>query len=296
MKRKNSMAVGLLLFAFGAHAQTISTVAGNGTGGYMGDGGAATSAELSTPIGVSTDASGNYYISDQHNNCIRKVTSSGTITTFAGSPTFGFSGDGGAATAAELYQPYRTAVDGSGNVYIIDAGNNRIRNMYFAQTNEEIVRKIDATGIISLYAGNGSMGFSGDGGAATSAEFTFPSGVALDGSGNLYIADQNNNRIRKITSTTTGIMQPYPSSNDISVFPNPNSVTFTITGSLNSTDETVSMIVLDMLGQVVYNKDVATPKGILNTQVTLPGIGSGIYFLKICSENQSTTYRVMIEK
>jgi sugar lactone lactonase YvrE len=171
----------------------ITTVAGNGTAGYTGDGDAATSAELNEPIDVALDSSGNLYIVDQYNNCIRKVTSStGIITTVAGNGTAGYSGDGGAATSAELYFRWhgRVALDASGNIYIVDNFNNRIRKV------------TAATGIITTVAGNGTLGYSGDGGAATSAEIAYPVAVALDALGNLYIADEGNNRIRLVTAST----------------------------------------------------------------------------------------------
>jgi trimeric autotransporter adhesin len=176
----------LLMSSVCLHAQIITTIAGNGLAGYGGDGAAATAAELNYPFGVAIDGSGNMYIADEFNNCIRKVDPSGVISTFAGNVTYGYSGDGGAATAAELDDSKGVAVDGSGNVYIADAGNNRIR-------------KVAPTGVISTIAGNGTAGYSGDGGAATAAELNYPNGVAVDGSGNVYIADTYNHRIRKVS-------------------------------------------------------------------------------------------------
>jgi hypothetical protein len=167
----------------------ITTVAGTGAQGYSGDGGVATSAELSSPSGVALDSSGNLYIADFGNNCIRKVTAStGIITTVAGTGVFGYSGDGGTATSAKLGNPSGVALDASGNLYIADESNR-------------LIRKVTAsTGIIITVAGGGNT--FGDGGAATSAELDNPSGVALDSSGNLYIADEGNNRIRKVTAST----------------------------------------------------------------------------------------------
>src|SRR5439155_1177468 len=169
----------------------ITTVAGNGINSFAGDGGAATSASLSSPAGVALDASGNLYIADYFNNRIRKVdAASGIITTVAGNGSFGFAGDGGAATSASLSGPAGVAVDAGGNLYIAAYSNHRIR-------------KVDAaTGIITTMAGNGNPTFAGDGGAATSASLNFPASVALDASGNLYIADPNNNRIRKVAAAT----------------------------------------------------------------------------------------------
>ena len=164
---------------------TISTVAGRGTAGFSGDSGPATSAQLYNPVGVTVAGFGNIYIADFSNHRIRKVDAFGTITTVAGTGTAGFSGDSGPATAAQLNRPRSVAADSSGNLYIVDSNNHRIR-------------RVDADGTITTVAGTGTAGFSGDSGPATSAQLDSPTGVALDGSGNLYIADSNNHRIRKV--------------------------------------------------------------------------------------------------
>ncbi|WP_026260880.1 NHL repeat-containing protein [Spirosoma luteum] len=169
----------------------ITTVAGNGTVNYGGDGGPATAASLYNPVGVAFDGTGNFYIADQQNQRIRKVATSGVITTVAGNGLFTFGGDGGVATAANLANPSGVAVDGLGNLYIADALNHRIR-------------KVATNGIITTVAGTGSYGFSGDGGAATAASLNNPVGVTVDGVGNLYIADALNHRIRKVA--TNGII------------------------------------------------------------------------------------------
>jgi sugar lactone lactonase YvrE len=161
----------------------ISTVAGNGTAGYSGDGGVATSAQLSLPEGVAVDSVGNLYIADSLNSRIRRV-SAGNITTFAGNGSSGFSGDGGPAGSAALAQPDGVTVDSAGNLYIADTENSRIRKV--------------VAGVITTVAGNGQTGYSGDGGAATSASLAFPQGLAVDSAGNLYIADTNNQRLRKV--------------------------------------------------------------------------------------------------
>src|SRR5205814_249892 len=169
----------------------IATVAGNGSFGFAGDGGAATSASITRPNGVALDASGNLYIADNVNHRIRKVDAAARIiTTVAGNGNPTFAGDGGAATSASVYVPTGVALDASGNLYIADYGNQRIR-------------KVDAaTGIITTVAGNGSPAFAGDGGAATSASVYIPTAVTLDASGNLYIADQNTQRVRKVDAAT----------------------------------------------------------------------------------------------
>jgi len=170
----------------------IETVAGlgPGTAGYGGDGGPATLAHLDGTYGVAVDSAHNIYICDYNNNRVRKVTAStGIINTIAGTGVPGYNGDGIAATSAEVYNPYGIAVDKSGNVFIGDRSNNR-------------VRKIDTQGIIHTLAGNGTGAYNGDGVAATSAELNSPLGVAVDAAGNVYIADESNDRIRKIVATT----------------------------------------------------------------------------------------------
>ena len=177
-----------------AASGVVTTIAGNGTGGYSGDTGAATSAELNQPFGVALDSAANLYIADSGNNVIRKVTAAtGVITTIAGNGTSGYSGDSGAATSAELNQPFGIALDSAANLYIADSNNN-------------VIRKVTAaTGVITTVAGNGTSGYSGDAGAATSAELNEPLGVALDSTANLYIADSNNNVIREVTAATGAI-------------------------------------------------------------------------------------------
>ncbi len=180
-----------VFFSCLAQAQIINTLAGTGTPGFSGDGGVASAAKLYHPISVAIDGIGNLYISDLMNQRIRKVNTSGIITTFAGTGTAGFSVDGLAAIAADLHDPNAITVDRHGNLYYADIGTNRIR-------------RIDAAGIITTYAGYGSPGFSGDGGSATAARLNNPYGLAVDTLGNLYIADCSNNRIRKVN--TSGII------------------------------------------------------------------------------------------
>lgn len=166
----------------------ISTIAGNGTAAFSGDGGPATSASIDLGFGVALDSSINLYFADSRNLRVRRVAAAtGVITTVAGNGSAGPGGDGGPATSASLQDgPNGVAVDSSGNLYIADTANERIR-------------RVDAiTGIITTVAGNGTYGFSGDGGPATSAALGYPTNVALDGGGNLYIADAYNHRIRRV--------------------------------------------------------------------------------------------------
>jgi len=169
-------------------AGIITTVAGNGTAGYSGDGGPATTAQLDNAHGVAVDSVGNVYIADAANNRIRKVDTAGIISTIAGSSDAGYSGDGGAAQSAQLSLPHDVEVDHNDQLYIADSGNNRIR-------------KVDATGNINTVAGTGVRGNSGDGGAATSAQLNYPLGIAVDSSGNVYIADSLNFTVRKVDAT-----------------------------------------------------------------------------------------------
>lgn len=187
--------IALTVLNFSANAQIISTYAGDApsAGTYSGDGGAATSAGLRQPAGTAIDAAGNLYIADRDNHVIRKVNTAGIISTIAGNNTSGASGDGGAATSAQLSQPVGLNFDASGNMYIADYGNHRIR-------------MINATGIISTVAGTVS-GYSGDGGAATSARLSYPTDVAFDAAGNMYISDYNYGLIRKVT--TAGIISTF---------------------------------------------------------------------------------------
>jgi hypothetical protein len=173
------------------HGQIINTAAGNGIGGFSGDGGPATSASLKAPIDVAVDNAGNLYIADYDNQRIRKVNTSGIISTFAGNGTLGFFGDGGPATSAEFYNPFGLAFDPAGNLYVADEFNYRIR-------------KISTSGIITTVAGNGVASYSGDGGPATAAEIQLGWEVATDGNGNFFISDLGAERLRKVN--TSGII------------------------------------------------------------------------------------------
>lgn len=166
----------------------VHTFAGTGIAGFGGDGGPATAAQFSAPLGVTIDPSGNIYITDRGNYRVRKINAAGIVTTVAGTGTSGFSGDGGQATNAQLLNPGSLSVDLAGNIYV-HGGDCRIR-------------KIDPSGIITTFAGTGSCAYSGDGGPATAAGIA-SNDLIQDMTGDIYISDMNNNRIRKVDGTGT---------------------------------------------------------------------------------------------
>ncbi len=174
----------------------INTVAGNGTQAASGDGGPATQASMYVPIRCVVDSNGNLYVTDQSGQKIRMINPAGIISTFAGTGANAgphsigtYSGDGGPAIDADLNNPTAITVDSIGNIYFSDQYNQRIR-------------KVDKNGIITTIAGNGTAGYSGDGGPATSAELNYPGGLVVDQNGDLYFCDPNNNRLRKIDDGT----------------------------------------------------------------------------------------------
>ncbi len=173
---------------------TIITVAGTlGLGGYSGDTGLASSARLNSPNGLAFDAAGDLYIADAGNHVVRMVAAgSGTILTVAGKGFPAYTGDGGAATSANLNSPWGITVSAAGELYIADQGNH-------------VIRKVDATGLISTVVGTGIQGFNGDGGPASASQLDAPASVLLDVAGNLYIADSGNNRVRKVNAATGNI-------------------------------------------------------------------------------------------
>ena len=165
-------------------AGTITTVAGTGKKGFDGDDGPATEARIKSPRGVAVDGTGSLFFADTDNHRIRKVDPAGTITTVAGTGKKGFDGDDGPATEARIKSPRGVAVDGTGNLFFADTDNHRIR-------------KVDPAGTITTVAGTGKKGFDGDDGPATEARINSPRGIAVDGTGNLYFADSDD-RVRKV--------------------------------------------------------------------------------------------------
>jgi uncharacterized protein (TIGR03437 family) len=243
----------------------IETVAGSAN---MGDGGPATAAQISNIQGIAVDRWGNLYLSDTDNHRVRKISTSGVITTLAGTGVPGFSGDGGPATSAQLNTPYGLAADLAGNLYVADYGNDRVRrigpdgvittvagggaldigaatgarlvtprnvavdaagNLYFSEFERHRVRKVIPAGIISTVAGTGLAGYSGDGGSAVNAQLNFPAGLALDRFGALYIADSHNARVRKIAG---GVISTYLGDSGSTPLPTPVGVAVDVAGTL----------------------------------------------------------------
>ena len=248
----------------------ITTVAGTGTPGFSGDGGAATAATMDNPNSMVLDKFGNMYISDGPNNVIRKVSAAtGIITTIAGTGGAGSYGNGVPATTATFNNPYGIAVDTAGNVYIGDSYNN-------------LVRKINASGIITTIAGTGAVGFSGDGGPATAAKLSWPTDIAVDYAGNIFIADGDNNRIRVIN--TTGIISTVVGSGAVGTSPGVLTGSFSGDGgpATNATINLPFRIQLDHATSNLYIADdgnnrirVVNAAGIIST---LAGNGTGGFF------------------
>jgi sugar lactone lactonase YvrE len=188
---KASILFGVLCLPIILPAQIITTIVGDGRGTFGGDGGFASKASLSTPNGIVLDKIGNIYISDSKGSKIRKVNTSGIISTIAGWGSAGMSGDGGPATAAKLNFPSGILIDNFGNIIFSDSYNHRIR-------------KIDSAGIITTIVGTGIGGYTSDDTLAIHSRLNIPCGLALDDEGNLYIADRMNHRIRKVN--TSGVI------------------------------------------------------------------------------------------
>lgn len=244
-------------------AGIIHTIAGVGTIGYSGDGGPATSAELS-PNGITIDAAGNIYIADPYANVVRKINTSGVITTIAGNGNWIFAGDGIQATNAQI-QPAHIAIDNDNNIYVGDGFNKRVFT-------------IKTSGMLYCVAGNGMGGFNGDGGPATAASLDYPSGVSIDPCGNLFITEAGNKRIRKVTFNPTcnpaGVAEAATPTHSIYLYPNPTNTQLTIT----ATEKINTLQVTNALGQpLLYRQYPGTEQVPLDVSHLPPGL----YILRI---------------
>ena len=256
---------------------TISTVAGTGSVFFNGDNGLADTSNLNSPVGVCTDESSNLFISDNGHNKIRKVNSSGIITTIAGNGIFGSTGDGGAATNSELSDNANITSDRYGNIYISFAYPiNRIR-------------VVDSSGVISTVAGNGVGAYFGDGGLDTFAELNNPEGLTSDSCGNLYIADEYNNRIRKVTFHPDCWPSEVPQIADkqLTLYPNPVLETLYI----DNVRTNARYSLFNITGIMITN---GTLIGGSNT-ISLAGLAAGVYVVKIWDSDGVETVRRVVK-
>jgi sugar lactone lactonase YvrE len=253
----------------------ITSIAGNGSSSG-GDGGPATSAGLDVPHGMTTDTIGNLYIVDQGNNSIRKINSSGIITTIAGSGAIGYSGDGGPAVLAKLYYPYSIAIDPQRNLYITDTWNH-------------VIRKIDTNGIITTVAGNGTNAgtfpgsFSGDGGPAILAGLDMPMGIASKGS-DLYISDGSNHRIR-LSNTPLGVNNNIMNNANIQCYPNPFNTRLEVVTAGNGT---FLISVFDLFGKQIYSAYSEKSQ----TTIDLKDQPNGMYLLNVWDGKNSYVRKI----
>ena len=253
----------------------ISTIAGNGISGFVGDGTSATTAEISGPFGICVDRANNIYIDDRSNSRIRKIDVSGIITTVAGNGNSTYSGDEIPATAAQL-DPFAIALDDSGNLVVADFMNSRIR-------------KIDHAGTIHTIAGNGIAGFSGDGTLAMAAEISFPEGVTYDLCGNLFIADFNNKKVRKVafdpmcnvaTLNAKTVAHPFC---DLNIYPNPTNDLLQIDNIAVPTNYQVRTVV-----------GVSVLEGTLrqgSNSISLKALPAGMYLLELVGDDGGRVVR-----
>ncbi len=297
-------------------AGIINTIVGDGTAGFLGDGGHAATAEINYPGGIALDKYGNLYIADEYNNLIRKVDTAGIITSFAGDGTTGFSGEGGPATAAAIGFPFGLATDTAGNVFFSLTLDGRVckvtpsgiittvagvgggsggfggdggpataaildnpwgiatdlaGNLYIADNVNERIRKVDLAGMISTFAGSGSYGFSGDGGTPTIAKFKDPAGVSVDATGNVYVADYNNHRIRKISIANHAPTFVYGPSQSITVCA--DTPLFAINTILSSHDSDNAQLVTWSLVAAPMHGSLVSSFGTFSTGSTLTPAG-----------------------
>ena len=255
----------------------ITTIAGNDTAGYSGDGGPATDARLDSPYAVTVDRFGDLFIADYKNNVIRMVdAATGSIATVAGTGAHGYTGDNGLAINATLDNPRGIAVDTALNVYISDANNN-------------VIRKVDAAGTITTAVGNGYPGFGGDLGDPLGANLFNPYGIALDTFGSLYIADANNQRVRKVYNITLGV-HDVSQGTTVTAFPNPVNNQINITGlSIND-----RVAVYDLTGRPVTDVWTATTNGA--QAFAISHLAAGMYVLQVTGSDGNSKATIQIVK
>lgn len=253
---------------------TITTLAGTGARGFSGDGGPATAAQLDNPTAVAVDFRGNVLISDQGNHSLRQVAPDGRITSLAGTRTPGFSGDGGPAVNAQLNFPGGLATDQSGNIYIADGPNHR-------------VRRIDRNGLIRTIVGNGAGSFSGDGSQATGASLNGAFGLTLDNLGNLYIADTLNQRIRRATPSP-GVAPVFQSSSVVNAASFSSGITPGGLATIFGTD-------LSPANGIVVTNQAPWPTTLGGVGVTIGGVRARLYSLATIGGQEQISFQVPFE-
>ena len=253
----------------------VTVIAGTGDVGFSGDGGQASAAKLANPTGLILDGKGNLYISDSGNERIRKVNlSTNIITTVAGTGETGFLGEDTDATKAQLANPLGLAIDNAGDLFVVDRGNNMVRKITLS------------TGKISTVVGNGEAGFSGDGELATNAKLSNPTGLAFNNTGELFVVDRGNNRIRKVSGLANEAVEDVTLGANIKVFPNPSTDKITIELNNNVELNTVTM----------FNANGGQVKVQLNDNtLNVAKLPRGIYVLKIATTKGSIEQKVVLE-
>lgn len=255
----------------------ITTVAGNGNVGYSGDGSLADTSAIGAVQGLCIDDTANIYIASEQNRLYKVAASTGIISTVAGNGVFGFSGDGGLATNAQL-DPFKVTWDNYGNIYIADRADNRIRI-------------VNTLGIIYTAAGTGIGGYNGDVGDADSAQLYKPAGVAIDNCGNLYIADAYNDRIRKVTFNPNCFPERVKEVNklkDINIYPNPTKEQLTVASGSSVKD----VMILNTIGQVLIAQKNYSNKAV----VDVSALSTGIYFIKVVDRNGAETVKRFLKE
>jgi sugar lactone lactonase YvrE len=260
----------------------IYQYAGNNTAGYSGDGSAATAAQLNKPLGIAVDNSGNLYIADWMNYVIRKVNTSGTISTVAGiAGNNAYNNASGNATAVPLSSPTGVACDKNGFVYVADAGDNVVRRIN-VNTNYDLV-----------VAGDTGAGFSGDNVLATTTELNYPFTVSLDTNSNIYIGDLLNFRIREVGAVPTAVPQ-ISNSGRFAIYPNPVNNTLNIQFSASYTSGKNTFEIVDITGRTITSFDRTVNSGNI-IPVDVSALSGGMYFIKVSNNTSSQVLKFIKE-
>lgn len=255
----------------------LKTICGDGTPGSIGNGGDAYTAKLNYPKGVCLDTAGNLFIVDQGNSMIRRINLSGIITVYAGTGVPGYSGNGGLGYNAQISAPTEVAVDKSNNLYIADFSNH-------------VIRKVKPSGTIYTVVGNGTNGYSGDGGRATDAEMSGPYGVAVDNNYKLYVTDEINHVVRVVDLSPTGIDDVETTT--LHIYPNP--ATDKVNIELPASAENVQITVCDISGRQMMHNNV--PGTNATTELDVHDLPNGLYVVTLIAGNEIQRTKLNILK